>query len=696
MAGEPTLICAMGQLLNYFREHRWQRRIVTVSLIAILAAVATMLAYPHVQDWLLIRDLGGDDTQVRERAIRRAVARGAKSPRTLRRLEDALSDENELRFASVVTALRHLLAGGLNSPRTLRRLEDALSSENERRFVLVVRALRDLGEFEVPRREGLHRDRIRAIEIEQSRSETQPQWAAESREILVVEAVLCGRDNPFIRRALAAAVADPAAKVRVAAALLAARLGDDESLSRLLDDKFPAVAAAAALDAGIARRKRHADRIRRLLESSDDLECRSAAAYALAKIDPAGSSELLRSFLANARDAALRDRLLHVMGVLGGDRARDGVLGILRVAEKAKKPPPAAALIAAGKLRIVEAKPAVLDILARAAGDGSGVYESHLLAALEAADTLKLPVRRQVHDICRKLWSPRLFLTMTAAVRILATQADLPQPQDANAPSRNECMRTLRRAAVFARQPASQPAGVPPVVIDTPLASAAAAVALWRLKGPAAEQFVRSAAAATTTLPGDYIAWHLAKMDAENAFELGLQMLPPRGAPPAIRVYNKNERSAGAMMLAMSAASEKQKRSAVERISSHLAGGEDDFYVKGAYECALLMLGRDDMRRTVHGLLEVGEFPQRRVITALCAVGDRKALDWLLWNPQISPDDVVSLLTVRGIGEVLAATSPKLPRVDVAAEENLQLWQVRILRDTYAIGRANVSLGLKR
>jgi hypothetical protein len=327
-----------------------------------------------------------------------------------------------------------------------------------------------------------------------------------------------------------------------------------------------------------------------------------------------------------------------------------------------------------------------------------------------------------VFDICLRLWNPRRFqLTLTKAARVLGRQADLPQ-SDPNVPSRQECVKLLQRRAVYeappATHPATRPASAPagksatgpaPVATTsqegvskepsiTPVPSAAAAAALWDLQAPLADQFVRNASAAAVTLAGEYVAWHVAASSAPGAFELGLQMLPALDAPPASRVYNDNERSAGAVLLALSARTDSQKKLAMDRITSRLEGGplggEDDFFVIRAYWCAQLILGKSELATMVLELLDTPDFPQRRAFTALCVASRREALDWLLWDPNKTADDIGFLLMDKGLEEVLSAVAPGLPGVDDSAGDDLLAWQIRILRDSYAIHRSSLKLGL--
>jgi hypothetical protein len=200
------------------------------------------------------------------------------------------------------------------------------------------------------------------------------------------------------------------------------------------------------------------------------------------------------------------------------------------------------------------------------------------------------------------------------------------------------------------------------------------------------------------TLPGDAVAWRLGSTGRAEAFALGEMFLPPLGAPPERRQHSDSVRSAGAMLLALSARTPEQVAAAVERIDTRrreeFFTADSAFYVRNAYLCALLALGRDEHRQAVRDLLLVREFPQRRVLTALLASGDRDVLGWLLWNDRISAEEVLDLLVDRGLGEVLAATAPSLPTVDVGVSDDLARWQVRVLRHSYALTGGSVVTAL--
>jgi len=630
----------------------------TMLLAAVLGAAAAVVAYSHVKDYLLIRALGAQGPGRRGRAIARAAA-----------------------------LAKH-------SPRFLRKLEAALDGDDDRRFEAVVIALRQAGLFNRPGRDPLHVDRMRALELAGTRSVDDPQSAAVTRRMILVRVLLSDRDNRYVRKALGAAAADDAPEVRREAALLAARIGDDGTLRRLLWDDDPAVAAGAALDAGLAGRTELIEDISKRMDAGDDAAMVSSAAYALALLDPRGHSAKICRLLRSTKDARLRDRLLHVTGVLGDAGAKQAVGEILAAARRPGEIPPAA-ILAGAKLRVDEARACIRSVVADAARKGAEVTRLQALAALDAAWRWPIDVGADAEALCRRRWGSDLPLTLIAAARAIA--AGEPTPDG---------IRTLRMAAVWQGASATRPDEPGDNRTVTAIPSAAAAVALWRLKTPLAGQYVRCVASYDQTLPGDYLAWHLGRLDGPEAFDLGLAMLPPprdvraRAESQLQPVYNENERSAGAMLLALSARTPRQVDLARRRIESCLRGGalggEDNFFVRGAYQCALLILGRRDLQPTVRQLLETAEFPQRRATTALLASGDKYALDWMLWGRRRTNDYVAFLLINKGIGEVLAACAPQLPGVDLAANRDVLDWQVRILRDTYALKRRTIQVGLRR
>jgi hypothetical protein len=644
--------------------HPWQRRLVTASLAIVIGAAAAVLCLPWFRAAMIIRDMDSPDVKVSTRAVLRAIS---------------LADKDSA------------IVG---------RLESAMDGASDRQFHALVRALQILGRFDVPGRNPLLLDRMGAYEVADNPSTT-------AREIFLVEIMTGGRDNQYVRGALKAASADANQDVRALAGMLAARLGDDDTLGRLVRDADPNVAEAAALDAAIARRKALLPDIRKLLTDANDPRPLSAAALALAAMDPTAAAATLPAMLSRAVDAndpALRDRLLDIMGDLNDDATAKAVMETIDRADKAGLYPPAEALLAAGRRKLPAAAPAVRRVLSDSVKMPKGLLVSQVHAAILAANDLKMPVRKAANDICQKLWThrPGFRLMLTDAARLLGRQVAAPQDDEPNVPSPDECIRTLRQAVVVDYEPTTWPASQPkPKPARTPLPSAAAAVALWNLDAKAAEEFIQIPAWDYVSLAGDYVAWNIGITGSDRAFELGLSLLPAANAPPELRVYNDDARSTGAMLLAIAAAATPERRKqATARILSRLKAGqrgkEDSFYVRGAFQCALAILDDPNAAAQVLALLETGQFSQRRAITALTLAGDFRGLDWLLWNRQVDRQDMLLLLVDEQIGEVIANCLPQLPRISPAASTDLANWQLLRLRHAYEIRRPSLKPQLRR
>ena len=636
----------MRSVLLYFRGHPWQRRAATGSLALIVGAAIALAVFPSLRDRRLLRDLGSDDPAVRYAATIEIRGLAASSDAMLRRLENALATESDVRFAAI--------SGVLES----------------------------LDRFRVSGRDPLQIDRLTMLRLAGAAG----QDASEMRWGTLAEVLLCGRDNRYIRRCLSLSVSDPSAEVRRLAAVLAGRMGDDRALETLLGDADVGVVAAAAMSAGTALRTALGDRVAGLLTVGAAPEVSSAAALTLVVFDPARYLPEICELLNATQSDLLRNRLLSLMEYPNDKHAQQAVARVLASAKAARRYPPAMALVAAGRLKLAGAPQHVRDALTDTYARGD-LSAQHLLAAIEAARRLKMPVGAEIERIVRELWGQDLPWTVAAAVRALGRQP----PSD-----------RIRRMLLWAAaNPAasSRPASASRRVAGEGLPSAAAAVCLWLWEDPAAEALIRQASQHESPAVGDYVAWHVGQGPADRAFALGLKMLPPLAAPPELRVYSDSERATGAMLLALSARTASQKEQATDRIVSRLEGGrlggEDDFRTAGSFRCALLMLGRQAQRPFVWALLADPRFPRRRVLTALLATGDKRALDWLLFNRSLSAGQVASILIEEGVGEVLAALAPQLPAVDAIGDDDLRCWQVRILRQYWGIHRSAVNLGMK-
>lgn len=655
--GTNTL-AGMGSVIAYFRRHRLSRRILTLALAAIVGLTAAIVLYPRVTDWLLIRRLADRDPGRQAQAVLRAEFAAQRSQRFVDRLEAALETADDTQFAAVVSVLRRT------------------------------------GRFQVPTRDPLYVDRMRGLQIAQTHSDEDPRSAARTREMLLSKILLSGRKNRYVLKAMTAGLEDQSPLGRKLAALLAANYRYDSGLRLLMEtDSDPSVVATAALAAGLAGRGELAEDMAKLLASSEQIEVVSAAAYSLAMLDPVRYSQQVCQRLRAAEDEALRDRLLAVAMVLADENARSAVSDILAGFLERRELPPAAAIAAGGKLRLAKGRRAIQVVVAAAADPQTVLRESQVIAAFEAAASWPIDVRQAAVEFCRIGWGPGRRLALMAATKAAVVPA---RPALAS-----EAVSVLSKASSYSRPAEPQPVTGPTKWVTTPLPSAAAAIALWRISPSAGAEAIRRVAAGDQSLPGDYLAWHLGMIGGPDTYAMGLEMLPaasrgrPASSQPA-RIHNESLLSFGATLLALAARTPEQIDLATERIEGRLTGREISLRLRGTYRCALLILGQREHLDSVRLLLATGDFPRRRALTALLLAGDKETLDWLLAPGGQADDDVAFALVNEAGAEVLTACTPDLPTVAWWASRDLLSWQVRLLRYSYAIKRETIKIGLDR
>ncbi|MCE5328583.1 MAG: hypothetical protein LLG01_19440 [Planctomycetaceae bacterium] len=685
----------MSAFIKYFRQHPWQRRLLTALATLVVALVAAIVLANPVRDWMLMRDLCSDDFDRRSQA------------------------QATLREIVLQT----------NSPESIiHRLEEGLDTSDDTRFDRIAQALSVAHRFAESTRTPEQKDRLWSIRLQQT---PDPQLRME-----MIETTLAGgRRNQYVRRMMQRGAADADAKVRIRSALLAAVLQDDAALTALLADKEPAVRAAAAVDAGLANRTALAEKIRPLLDDKDDLTAASAA-YALAAMNDEQLLEALPGLIDASGAGPRQEGLLHALRLASPETQAEALDKIFARAAADARPPSPLAIILAGEARHAAAADAVRKILDQAAGKANpALSEAHVLAALLAARQLGVPVADDASTLMLHYWGPPVELTMVAAAEVLGEQFHPESSAESRPAPDSQGLGALRMAAAYVPAPVqTQPSQTQATQtrssqsLDSssdedrsmPLARAAAAAALWQIRpassyivneAPADEAagglavlkfnrdssafYVHLVAGSDSSLSGEYLAWHLAHSDKKKeAFETGLGMLPPPNAPPEQRVYNENVRAAGAMLLAMSASNDEQKAAALARIVPRLQGKnqEDDPYAAGAYRCALLILGDGNFKQ-VRQLAENREFPQRRVLTALLWAGDVRCLDNVLWTPSLTSQEVAYLLINKGIAEVIAALVSDLPAVDAVVSPRVMHWQTQILRDAYLLRRPQLKSG---
>ena len=620
----------MRAFLRYFREHPWQRRAVTLSVAGILGVLAAWVALPIVRRHEILRMLGSEDFARRREGIERATP----------------------------YALRH--------PELIEVLEDHLDASDDRRFSAMMEVLGRLGRYDSPRRTGEQKDRYLAISFHASR-QTSP------RLTWLFRTVLGGRDNAHVRRTLAGALADESVQVRGESAVLAVRLADDQALLTLLGDGDPTVRARAAEAAGLAKRNACADAIGALLsDDRTDAEIASAA-FALARLDPRRHARAIVSAADRALSAG-RDELVEKLLVVAAELPPETAGPFVRKVLAGNGLPPASAFVAARKLKLPEALPAAQAAIDRliAGKEGMTVGQAMVLAAaVRAADELGAPVA-VYRRVMSELWhpGPGVSLAMVFAAEALGRREEtLKDP---------ESLSLLSAAAEDGRAPLAA-------------ASAAAAVALDRLE-PGSERTsgaLWAVCGSEAYLAGDYVAWHLGRSpQRRRAGEVAAELLAPG-------VFDKEVRSVGALLLAM-VYRDTDKASTAERIirarlQPRTRAGEIDPFAAGTYQCALMILGADDVEQDVIRLSRADLFPKRRALTALMLRGHPAGLDRMLADKLPDPERIDSYLSGRLIARVVRALRPDLAGVDLDAPVSVRYWQCRLLRDDYLIHRSSLT-----
>jgi hypothetical protein len=687
---------AMGTIRRYFRSHPWQRRAFTVLLAACLGSGAALLLIPVIRDYQVLSRLRTAPPSERLEAMNAVAVRALESERFFDHVVSELDTPDDEYFYRLALVLDRI--GRLGPPHTP---SDTVS-------------------------------RMRAIDFLANLREPADANAGIRANLSTLRTMAMARlDDRHVQRVLSAVTelnfdTDPNARLGELAAVTAGAIGDVDTLRALITAggvppipgdangpggvrmlaALPRAQGAAAVAAGLAKMRSLRGEIEALV-ACPDWRNRSDALLGLSLLDPSAAAEVARETLgASELPKGLRSRCLWIAGRLDRQAARDAVRAAMDVSARQGENPSAMAMAAAGRLGLGDEVTArrISAVLAQATTPQGGVTYGELIAACQAARALDLAVFESVERICSVLWSPRLELGMVYAARALG-ETQLYEPGPGHSPTQEQMDRLatrtqlLRRAANWTSmtiRSTTQPTGYAETVA-TPHASAAAGVALWLMpNGDVFERDLRETTRHDSTLPGDYVAWHLGSRGSELDFELAMRMLPPVGSgtdPDGPRpVYNVNERSAGAMLMALAARSPERRTAAIQRIENRLAGGafgpEQDFFAVGSYRCALLILGQGGQRDAVVKLRRLGEFPQRRCITALLWAGHRETLDWLLWDPRIDDAALGVLLIDHGVGDVLRACAGHLPAVDPAARGELLWWQLRAMRYAHVIRHA--------
>ncbi len=604
------------------------------SLIAvILGVVAAWVAIPIVRDMKILDMLDSEDPLRRKQGIVLAVSVAEDRPQLIERIESRLDSAGDAQFSAMVSVLNRL------------------------------------GKFRTPSRKGEQLDRFYLVKFISCISDDNDRFV-EARGVFLHRLILDGRDNVHVRKALSLAAGDVSSGIRSASALLACRLGDDETLTKLLGDDKPQVRASAAIDAGLAGRKTCTDAIAKILEEPQTDDEHAAAAYALARLEPKKFAAQIAQAVLSAHKAGkgnLLDKLLYVSTMLNKESVGPAVMKVLKDSQRHGQISPASVLIAAGRLKIHEAKPLIqqgtIDRLILRRKKLTGGDATTLAAAINAAAKLDMPANIFV-TVMEKLWHPRTSVAMILASEAIANRREI-IAKDTALMSRT--LTILGRAAGGS---------------DTPVPSAAAATALFKLAGKQADESLLVACESKIYLAGDYVAWNLAKSRTDDAWRIGGVFFGPG-------IYNKTVRANATILLALLARETDKADSLAEVIESRLIGLNDQF-AAGSYNCAMLILNRREYIDKVAALTKSGEFGQRRVLTALAMAGAPTGFDRVFAGAKFNPAGIDSYLAGWLMSRMYSSIVPEMPVFDLDATPETRYWQCRIQRDYYLIHRRKI------
>jgi hypothetical protein len=696
----------MGFIQTYFRQHKWHRRMLTFGCMIVIGGALGLIFTPLTLDYLAIGKLTSSNEQTRRKAFARLYLRANQNPATLTRITDALDTENEEKFLAL--------------HRLLNRLDKFHSGDVPEIWIDRYKFIRLKKSF-LPKTESKNLQE----NIERAKS------GAFTRREILFDFITVRRDNIYVRKVLDFAATDKIPSVRKTAGMLAAQLEDDNTLGKLLSDRDPSVVAAAALDAGIAKRHELSEKVQQKFKRAmneylapipsgknperwklQHIELISNTAYALEALKVNAYNKVLLKglkILHERKDDILVDRLLRIVAKIDSEDARKVVGEILLSKRWDKTFPPASVIQGAAEMKLPQVRPIAMRVLSAAANKDPQVLMSQIIAAVNTARKLNILCRKELELIVRKLWYPGRSPMLVTAVRLLGIQITSDQLQPPGGPSREQCIKTLHEAAEYTKTLGD---GDESEALTTPHASAAAAVSLW-LINPSGEiytvteqktagsvidmqisktsgAYIQNATMSDNPLAGDYVSWNIAAAKLSQGFELGEKLLPAAGSK--WKQHNPNVRAAGALLMSLTASNDKQRSEAILRITRRL--DLERFYTLGACKCALLMLGDTKLLPEIREMLFVPDYSSRRVITSLLVAGDKSGLDWLLGNPNVLLETAAEIVIVDGLNSVLEVTAAELPLPSISGPNDVIMWEMEIMRRVWCINGGKFQVGL--
>jgi hypothetical protein len=223
---------------------------------------------------------------------------------------------------------------------------------------------------------------------------------------------------------------------------------------------------------------------------------------------------------------------------------------------------------------------------------------------------------------------------------------------------------------------------------DTPIPAAAAALAAWRIAGPAAQATLAQAASAPQTLAGDFIAWQLGHGPAASRDSALAAMDALAGG----QSYSAEARSAGFMLRAYLHAGRPESAQAATSLRERL-GSLRDPLLAGSCKCALLVLGQSQYEKDVTALVGTEGFPRQRALLALAQARRAEGFDPVLARERFDPQAIDSYLTDRLMQVAYRDLIPHLPELDLSAPPLVRQRQLQMIRDYYLLHRQEILSG---
>lgn len=348
------------------------------------------------------------------------------------------------------------------------------------------------------------------------------------------------------------------------------------------------------------------------------------------------------------------------------------------------------------------------DILSRAANRENTPPVRHVLAGILAAKPREKTIE-SIAKLCTTYWTPNAPLLFTAAPKTLGELLQTRQSDDGQITiAIHPRLQTLATGALEEMALAFQNTDKAQSHISSIL-SASAGCALW-LNTPSLDEFptlktaletpsksgLEELAVEKTSLlylrtpltcgvsePIEFTAETI--RNHNKAFKLGMRLLRGPNPEKRLREFDPNVRFTGMMLLALSAKTPEQIAQATatigEKLNSKIPNEAD------TATCALAILGDQPSLEKTHNLLFENEFPIRRPLLALLETPStrHKALAILLLNPNWSADERRYLLIEEYFQPTVRTAATYLPKIPLAANEELQRWLLRNWRATFIV-----------